>query len=183
MSTETPTTPRTYGLVAILPDMTALARALEDLLAAGLPAATIAVLGKDGSSGFDTADTLAESLDPPVVDELLGGLLGAYAGLLSGAALLFVPGVGPFVVAGGAATIVAEALAATAAGAGIGTLLGAIFDEAHVERHRALYHQALEDGWYLLAVHGTEAEFAIAERCLDHHPVIHLDRSLPPDPE
>lgn len=183
MSTETPTKTRTYGLIAILPDMTALARALEALLAAGLPAATIAVLGKDGATGTDTADSLAEALDPPVVDELLGGLLGAYVGLLSGAALLFVPGVGPFVVAGGAATLVAETLATTAAGAGIGTLLGAIFDQDHVERHRALYHQALEDGWFLLAVHGTEAEFELAEKVLDQHPVIHLDRSLPPDSE
>lgn len=181
MSTETPIPARTYGLVAILPDMTALARALEELLLEGVPPAALSVIGKDGASGGDSADSLAESLDPPVVDELLGGLLGGYVGLITGAALLLVPGIGPVVIAGGVAAVVAEGIASAAAGAGIGTLLGAIFDEGHVEAHRERYHQALADGRFMLAVHGTEEEYVRAEACLMRQPIVHLDRSLPPD--
>lgn len=179
MSTDTPSLSHDFRLVAVFEGASTLARALEDVLAAGVPASALSVLARDGASGADTPDTLAEALDPPAVDEVLGGLLGGYVGLLSGLALMLLPGIGPVVVAGGAAAIAAETLAATAGGLGLGTLFGAIFDEDHVERHRELYRQALADGHLILAVHGTEAQYLDALRALERHAPLHLNRAVP----
>jgi len=78
-----------------------------------------------------------------------GAWVGGLFGVLSGAAMLFVPGVGPLVVLGPLVTGVVGAAEGAVAGGGLGALLGHFV----AKRHIPMFSQHLSGGNYLVVRH------------------------------
>ena len=95
-----------------------------------------------------------------------GGALGGLTGLLVGLGTLAIPGVGPIMLAGAAATALATTLAGTAIGAAAGGLLGALIGLGIPEDRARMYGDRVSRGEYLVIVDGTDAEIVHAERIL-----------------
>lgn len=184
MTTTSPDTERNFGLAAVFEDTASLRAALDALHAAGVPAPALTVLGKDGTAvegaapAWESPVELAEELEPTGRETLIGGMLGAYAGLWGTVLLLAVPGVGQAIAAGGAAALFAQAATTAAAGLGLGGMLGAVLHGDHTDRHRRLYQAAIERGGWVLVVHGTEAEYQAAAKVLEAQRPSHVDHFL-----
>ena len=183
--TATPTTTdRNFGLAAVFEDTATLRAALDALHAVGVPAPVLSVLGKDhaGIDGVEPAAEspveLAEELEPTAREGLIGGVLGAYAGLWGSLLLLAVPGVGQAVAAGGAAALLAHTATTAAAGLGLGGMLGVVLHGDHTDHHRRLYQAAIERGGWVLVVHGTEAEYELCAKVLKGQRPSHVDHFL-----
>jgi hypothetical protein len=78
--------------------------------------------------------------------------------LLIGLGTLAIPGVGPVMLAGAAATAIATALAGSAIGAAAGGLVGGLIGLGIPEEQAQLYHDHVVQGDYLVIVDGTDAE-------------------------
>jgi hypothetical protein len=92
-----------------------------------------------------------------------GGAVGGLTGLLVGLGTLAIPGVGPIMLAGAAATAIATTLAGGVIGAAIGGLVGGLVGLGIPEHRAQVYHDYVVDGDYLVIVDGTEAEILRAE--------------------
>jgi hypothetical protein len=97
-----------------------------------------------------------------------GGAVGGLTGLLIGLGTLAIPGVGPIMLAGAAATAIATTLAGGAIGAAVGGLLGSLVGLGIPEHRAQIYHDYVVDGDYLVIVDGTEAEILRAETIFKH---------------
>ncbi|BAZ88204.1 signal transduction histidine kinase (STHK), LytS [Dolichospermum compactum] len=95
-----------------------------------------------------------------------GGAVGGLTGLLIGLGTLAIPGVGPIMLAGAAATAIATTLAGGAIGAAVGGLIGGLVGLGIPEHRAQVYHDYVVAGDYLVIVDGTEAEVLRAERIL-----------------
>lgn len=123
----------------------------------------------------EPVDTLADEVEPKGRDELAGMAIGGTVGLLVSFVALAIPGFGGFLLAAGPVAIAIHSLTVSAAGLGLGALLGAIFDERVTEEHRDLYKQKLEAGEWLVVVHGENEEIDRAGELLQGHHTDHLD--------
>ena len=159
------------AVVAVVSDVDAAQDAVERLVAAGITADNISIVGRDAQSarrvnGFVTAGNLAGP------SAAAGAWIGGVFGLLVGTALLFVPGAGPLIVLG--------PLAAAAVGAAEGGLLGgavAVLLGHFVEdNERQRYEQFVRDGCCLIVVHGDEQDVAQAQQLLDEAGTIETRR-------
>lgn len=112
----------------------------------------------------DKTDNKAD--DGAKVGAFSGGLLGGLTGLLVGLGTLAIPGVGPIMLAGAAATALATTAAGGAIGAAAGGLLGGLVGLGIPEDRARLYHDRISSGEYLVIVDGTEADIARAEAIL-----------------
>lgn len=184
MTTTPSATQRNFGLAAVFEDTASLRAALDAMHAVGVPAEALSVLGKDHASIDGAAPApespveLAEELEPLPRETLIGGLLGAYAGLWGSLLLLAVPGVGQAIAAGGAAALLAQTATTAAAGLGLGGILGAVLHGDHTDHHRKLYQAAIERGGWVLVVHGTEAEYELAAKVMKGQHASHVDHFL-----
>jgi hypothetical protein len=149
------------AVIAVFTDFDTAYRAVERLVEAGLRPDQISVVGRDLQSevrlnGYVTAGDIAGP------SAATGAWVGGLFGLLAGSALLFVPGAGPLIVLG--------PLAAAAAGAGEGALLGgvvgAVLGHFVAKRHLPKYEQLVRAGNYLVVVHGTDEEVDHARQAL-----------------
>jgi hypothetical protein len=137
-------------------------RALLEIKSSGFPMDNIAVVGRNA----DTEDNVAgvpvhKSIDNKadegaVTGAVTGGALGGITGLLVGLGTLAIPGVGPVLLAGAAATTLATTLTGTAIGAGGASLLGALIGLGVPDNEAQVYSDLLEQGHYLVVVDGTE---------------------------
>jgi hypothetical protein len=126
--------------------------AVRTLLDQGVPSEQVSIVGQDLHSethvhGFVTTGEVAKA------GAKTGAWVGGLFGVLTGAALLFVPGVGALVVLG---PLAAGALAAgegAAAGGGLGAVLGHFIAKKHVPK----YSRHLEAGNYLVLRHQPQA--------------------------
>ncbi len=95
-----------------------------------------------------------------------GSLLGQPRGLLFGAAVLFVPGVGPIVAAGSVVTWIVAALEGAVVFGGLSALGAALFS-AGIPRDSVLkYETSIKAGKFILIAHGTAAEVEKARQIL-----------------
>jgi hypothetical protein len=149
------------AVIAVFPDLDAAEAAVRKLIEDGFPADRISIVGEDIESeirinGFVTTKDVAGS------GAASGAWVGGLFGILTGAALLFVPGVGPLVVLG--------PLAAGAVGAAEGALLGgtvgAVLGHFVSKKKLPKYEQLVRTGNYLLVVHGTEEDVTRAQQLL-----------------
>jgi hypothetical protein len=85
-----------------------------------------------------------------------GAWVGGLFGVLTGAALLFVPGVGALIVLGPLAAGAVAAAEGAAAGGGMGAVLGHFIAKKHVPK----YSEHLEAGNYLVLRHQPQASDA-----------------------
>ncbi|MBV8886295.1 MAG: DUF1269 domain-containing protein [Chroococcidiopsidaceae cyanobacterium CP_BM_RX_35] len=146
--------------------------ALQELRNAGFPMDKVSVVAKDADRGDNIAGADVSKRVGNKADEgagygaAAGGTLGGIGGLLVGLGTLAIPGIGPIMLAGAAATT----LATTAAGAGIGAvaggLIGALVGLGIPEERARVYGDRVSRGDYLVIIDGTEKEIRQAEAIL-----------------
>ena len=152
--------------------------ALTELRNAGFSMNHVSVIAKD-SERLEQSDRIGETrvqelTENTQVDEgaktgaATGGAVGGLTGLLVGLGTLAIPGVGPIMLAGAAATAIATTLAGGAIGAAAGGLVGGLIGLGIPEDRARAYHDHVVQGGYLVVVDGTEAEILQAETTLKH---------------
>jgi hypothetical protein len=146
--------------------------ALHELKAAGFDINRVSVITQDGDrndiAGAEVRDRVGDKADDGAkVGAVSGGTLGGLTGLLVGLGTLAIPGIGPIMLAGAAATALATTLAGAGIGAVAGGLLGALVGLGIPEERAKVYDERVRRGHYLLIIDGTEAEIARAEAILN----------------
>ncbi|WP_042374798.1 general stress protein [Streptacidiphilus neutrinimicus] len=126
--------------------------AVKALLDQGVPAGQVSIVGQDLHSetqvhGFVTTGDVAKT------GAKTGAWVGGLFGVLTGAALLFIPGVGPLIVLGPLAAGAVSAAEGATAGGGLGAVLGHFIAKRHVPK----YSRHLTEGHYLVVRQGPDA--------------------------
>lgn len=98
-----------------------------------------------------------------------GGILGGLGGLLVGLGVLAIPGIGPVLAGGAAATALTTAISGGAIGATAGGLAGGLVGLGIPEDRAKVYNERFEQGDYLVMVDGTEDEIHRAEAIMNQH--------------
>ena len=155
--------------------------ALHELRNAGFPMDNVSVVAKDADrkdeiAGVDMTNSPREDSSSSGVgnkaDEgaatgaVTGGAIGGLTGLLVGLGALAIPGIGPVMLAGAAATAIATTLSGGAIGAAAGGLVGALLGLGIPEERAEAYNNSLSRGDYLVIVDGTHDEVLRAEAIL-----------------
>ncbi|MBD2196453.1 histidine kinase [Calothrix anomala FACHB-343] len=95
-----------------------------------------------------------------------GAALGGLGGLLVGLGALAIPGVGPVIAGGAAATALATAVTGGAIGAAAGGITGGLVGLGIPENRAKVYSDRFNRGDYIVIVDGTESEIHQAETIL-----------------
>ncbi|MEH1942699.1 MAG: histidine kinase [Nostoc sp.] len=145
--------------------------ALHELKKVGFDMDRVSVITQDGDkddiAGAEVSDRVGDKSDEGArVGAATGGALGGLTGLLVGLGTLAIPGIGPIMLAGAAATTLATTLAGAGIGAVAGSLLGALIGLGIPEERARVYDERVRRGHYLVIVDGTEAEVLRAESIL-----------------
>lgn len=98
-----------------------------------------------------------------------GGAAGGLTGLLVGLGLVAIPGVGPVMLAGAAATALATTLTGGAIGAAAGSLVGGLVGLGIPKDRAQAYSDRVDQGDYLVMVDGTDQEVRQAETIFQRH--------------
>ncbi|RCJ22000.1 histidine kinase [Nostoc minutum NIES-26] len=152
-------------------------KALHELRKSGFSMDNVSVIARDTDSRDDIAGTPVQERVGDKADEgatvgaVSGGVLGGLTGLLVGLGTLAIPGIGPIMLAGAAATTLATTLAGAGIGAAAGSLVGALIGLGIPEERARVYNERVERGHYLVIVDGTDAEIATAEAIFNRHSV------------
>ncbi|MBK1987820.1 histidine kinase [Sphaerospermopsis aphanizomenoides BCCUSP55] len=141
--------------------------ALRELRNVGFPMSQVSLIGKDTNGGVhrdvDRGNRADEGLKTGAAT---GGALGGLGGLLVGLGALAIPGVGPVIAGGAAATALATTLAGGAVGAAVGGIAGGLVGLGIPEGRARVYSDRFQKGDYLVIVDGTDAEIHHAETIL-----------------
>ncbi len=100
-----------------------------------------------------------------------GGAVGGLTGLLVGLGLVAIPGVGPVMLAGAAATALATTLTGGAIGAAAGSLVGGLVGLGIPKDRAEVYSDRVDQGDYLVMVDGTDQEIRQAEAIFQRYGV------------
>lgn len=145
--------------------------ALHELKKVGFDMNRVSVITQDGDkddiAGAEVRDRVGDKSDEGAkVGAATGGALGGLTGLLVGLGTLAIPGIGPIMLAGAAATTLATTLAGAGIGAVAGSLLGALIGLGIPEERARVYDERVRRGHYLVIIDGTDAEILRAEAVL-----------------
>ncbi|MBN3896255.1 MAG: histidine kinase [Nostoc sp. NOS(2021)] len=145
--------------------------ALHELKNVGFDMDRVSVITQDGDkddiAGAEVRDRVGDKSDEGAkVGAATGGALGGLTGLLVGLGTLAIPGIGPIMLAGAAATTLATTLAGAGIGAVAGSLLGALIGLGIPEERARVYDERVRRGHYLVIVDGTDTEILTAEAIL-----------------
>jgi uncharacterized protein YcfJ len=99
---------------------------------------------------------------------IAGSSLGGLTGLLVGLGILAIPGIGPVMLAGAAATAIASTISGSVIGAITGSLVGGLVGLGIPEDRAQVYSDRIADGDYLVMVEGSKKDIAIAESIFSH---------------
>ncbi|MEY2831474.1 MAG: hypothetical protein RLZZ574_732 [Cyanobacteriota bacterium] len=147
-------------------------KALRELKDDGFDMNRVNVVAKDAdqvtqSAGVDTADNKGNNAaEGASAGATSGAVLGGITGLLVGLGTLAIPGVGPIIVAGEAATTIATTLAGAGIGAAAGGIIGGLVGLGIPEDKAKVYSDRVGKGSYLIMVNGTSDDISRAERIL-----------------
>lgn len=149
--------------------------ALTDLRSNGFSMDQVSIIAKDidRQGGIGNAVPQAGNLQGNKADEgakagaATGGALGGLGGLLVGLGTLAIPGIGPVLAGGAAATALATALTGGAIGAAAGGLSGGLVGLGIPEDRAKVYNDRFNRGDYLVMIDGTEDEIRRAEALLN----------------
>lgn len=184
MSHSNPVTTHNRRAVGVFPNRRAAEQALYALRDSGFPMDRVSVITRDEIreseiAGADVHDSVSEHRAAQHVDNkaeegaavgiTTGGVLGGLTGLLVGLGSLAIPGIGPVMLAGAAATAIATTLAGTAIGAATGGLLGALIGLGIPEEDAKIYNERIGRGEYLMIIDGNDADIAHAHHILHTH--------------
>lgn len=139
-------------------------RVVDDLQAAGFPAANISLIGRHASTDNSNAGEGAG----------IGAALGGAAGLLAGLGLLAIPGIGPVVAAGW----IASTAAGAAAGGVTGGIIGAFTSAGEDEESANYYAETVRRGGSVVSVKAHEDQAPAAEAIMDGAMPIDRDARL-----
>ena len=160
---------RSVGLFYSRDEAEAALRALKD---DGFDMNRVNVIAKDADSvtksagvdvAYDEGNNAAEGAGAGATS---GAVLGGIGGLLLGLGTLAIPGVGPIVVAGEAASTIASTLAGAGIGAAAGGIIGGLVGLGIPEDKAKIYSDRVGSGSYLVMVNGTDDDISRAERIL-----------------
>ncbi len=158
--------------VGVFPNRQSAEQALHELRDSGYPMDRVSVITRDADkhdeiAGADVRDRIGNKADEgATIGAVSGGALGGLTGLLVGLGTLAIPGIGPIMLAGTAATTLATTLAGGAIGAVSGGLIGGLIGLGIPEERARAYQDRIARGGYLVIVDGTDAEIARAETVL-----------------
>lgn len=159
--------------IGIIPNRRDAEMALTELRDSGFSMENVSLIAKDANHNSHIAGTNVNDLhrgnkadEAAKAGAATGGILGGLGGLLVGLGSLAIPGVGPVVLAGTAATTLATTLAGGAIGAAAGGIGGALIGLGIPEEQARIYNDRVVRGGYLLIVDGTEEEIRRAEAIL-----------------
>ncbi|MGF1481085.1 MAG: YsnF/AvaK domain-containing protein [Cyanophyceae cyanobacterium] len=163
---------RAAGLFYSHDEAEAAIRALKD---DGYDMDNISLLARnpDGISGAEeVADTEGNNAaEGAGAGATTGAVIGGIGGLLLGAGVLAIPGLGPVLAAGAGISEIAATLAGAGIGAAAGGLVGALTGLGIPEEKAKVYDERVRGGSFLVIVNGTAAEIARAESIMQQHGV------------
>jgi uncharacterized membrane protein len=153
------------SVVGIYDSMTKAEHAVESLDKGGFPIKQVSIVAQNLASekrvhGYVTACDVSKA------SAQTGAWVGGIFGLLVGAAFIWVPGVGPLIVAGPLAAALLGGVEGAIGGAALGGLLGGIAGWGISKDHILKYEEVVRGGKYLLIAHGTTDDVAKAHSLL-----------------
>ena len=159
------------AVIAVFNDLESVQRAIVKLADDGFPIDRISIIGKDLQSEFRVNGfvTMGDIARPSAAT---GAWIGGLFGLLSGTALLFMPGAGPLIVLGS----LASAAVGAAEGALVGGAVGAVLGHFVAREKLPKYERLVATGKYLVVVHGMEDDVERARRMLLEHGSTDVER-------
>jgi hypothetical protein len=154
----------TYNVLAVLPDADAARAAIADLEHRGVEGNAISLLGRAEQEATNPQASRGEGqeADSAVAGKVARGAgtgaaagagVGGLAGLIGGAVVFGIPGIGPAVAAG----IWASTLGGATAGAGVGFTAGGILSAKESEAWQLTF-EAVGDHKVVVGVHAEDAE-------------------------
>ncbi len=156
--------------------------ALQELESNGFMMDQVSIIGNDVNSQNEAGvnnrgDQATDQNDLNKVEEkakqgaVTGGTVGGLAGLLVGLGVLAIPGVGPVMLAGAAATTIATMLSGGAIGTVAGGLTGGLVGLGLSEDRAQHYNDSITNGEYLVIIEGSDSDIAMAESILSKHSI------------
>ena len=145
------------SVVGVYDTMEQAEKAVQQLNQGGVSVAHVSIVAKNLENekkivGFVTTGDVAKST------ACAGAWMGGLFGLLTGAAFLWVPGIGPMIVAGPLAAALLGSIEAAAVGGATGGLLGALVGWGVSKDHILKYEQNINAGKFLLIYNGSADE-------------------------
>ena len=104
-----------------------------------------------------------------------GAWMGGIFGLLVGAAFIWVPGVGPALIAGPLAAALLGGVEGALAGSAMGGILSGLAAWGISKKQILKYEESVKAGSYLLVAHGSPAEVAQAQKLLQGTGAVELN--------
>ena len=155
-----------HCVVGVYDVMSKAEEAIRKLDRTGFPIKQVSIVGQNLQSekevvGYVTAGDIAKG------GAGTGAWVGGLFGLLIGAAFLWVPGLGPLIVAGPLSAALLGGVEGAAVGAAGGGLLGALFGWGVSKQHILKYEENLRGGKYLVVAHGSDNEIERARNVLE----------------
>ncbi len=168
--------PTTQRAVGIFSTHKAAEDALDELRSAWFEMRQVSIIAKH-TDDLDRSDRIGDTNVQDIAEATqaeegaasgakAGGAVGGLTGLLVGLGTLAIPGIGPVMMAGAAATALATTVAGGAIGAAAGSLIGALIGLGIPEDKAHKYNDSITRGEYLVMVDGTSAEILQAEAIL-----------------
>jgi hypothetical protein len=154
------------SVVAVYEHMDKAEEAVQQLGKGGFPIQHVSIIAQDLGSekkihGFVTSCDVAKS------SARTGAWLGGIFGLLVGAAFLWVPGVGPLVVAGSLSSALLGGLEGAVTGAAAAGVFGWLASIGISKQHILKYEQSVKAGKYLVIAHGPPDDVNKAKKILE----------------
>ncbi len=102
---------------------------------------------------------------------IAGGSLGSLTGLLVGLGAVAIPGIGPVMLVGAAATAIATVISGGVIGAAAGSLVGGLVGLGIPHDRAKVYTEGVARGDYLVMVEGSEADITTAHSIFSKHSI------------
>jgi hypothetical protein len=160
--------------------------ALLELKDRGFPMDCISVVGHDlnhhvEATGVKTSERISdldrlhtqgnEAGEGAKDGAIAGGSLGSLTGLLVGLGAVAIPGIGPVMMVGAAATAIATVISGGVIGAAAGSLVGGLVGLGIPADLAKVYTERIARGDYLIMVEGSEADIATAHSIFSQHSI------------
>jgi hypothetical protein len=167
--------------VGIFPTYEFAEAALVELKDRGFSMHHVSVVGQDihrhheltGANTSDQVEMLGnlhtdenDSKDGAKTGAAAGSTLGGITGLLVGLGAVAIPGIGPVMLAGAAATAIATTISGTVIGAAAGSLAGGLIGLGLPADRADTYSDRISEGHYLVMVEGSESDIMLAQEVL-----------------
>jgi hypothetical protein len=137
--------------------------AYDDLVASGFAKDDISILGRGREDGGLVDD------DGQRMTTGEGATVGGITGLLLGAAMMLIPGIGPIVAVGPIAAVLAGLVTGGVTGAVVGGIAGALLQAGLSDDEAKYYDERFQQGGYLVSVTTDDARYHDARQVLQHH--------------